>query len=130
MALDIASAPGSVSHFVELIQQGFYTNKYFHRIVPNFVVQGGCPRGDGMGSTPNTLRSEFTPHSYATGTVGLASSGRDTESCQWFVSLLPTPHLDGRYTIIGKVTSGMEVAQRLKVGDQILGIELLNFSAN
>ncbi len=130
MALDIASAPGSVSHFVELIQQGFYTNKYFHRMVPNFVVQGGCPRGDGMGSTPNTLRSEFAPHSYATGTVGLASSGRDTESCQWFVSLLPTPHLDGRYTILGKVTDGMEVAQRLKVGDQILGIELLNFSAN
>jgi cyclophilin family peptidyl-prolyl cis-trans isomerase len=127
MSLDLLNAPGSVSNFIALVQTGFYNNKYFHRMVPNFVVQGGCPRGDGMGSTAYTIRSEFLPATYSTGTVGLASSGRDTESCQWFVSLLPTPHLDGRYSIIGHVQTGMEVVQSLVVGDQIIVISPMNF---
>lgn len=128
MTLDVEQAPGSVANFVNLVRQGFYNGKYFHRMVPNFVVQGGCPRGDGMGSTPYTLRSEFTPLTYSTGTVGLASSGRDTESCQWFISLIPTPHLDGRYTIIGRITSGMQHVAQLEVGDQIISIEPINFT--
>ncbi|MEN9640593.1 MAG: hypothetical protein RLZZ262_2462 [Bacteroidota bacterium] len=128
MALDVKSAPGSVANFVDLAKKGFYNQKYFHRMVPNFVVQGGCPRGDGMGSTPYTIRSEFTPQTYITGAVGLASSGRDTESCQWFISLIPTPHLDGRYTIIGHINSGMECVSNLEVGDQIIRIEPVNFS--
>jgi len=128
MTLDVAAAPGSVSNFVNLVKQGFYNGKYFHRMVPNFVVQGGCPRGDGMGSTPSTLRSEFTPYSYTTGAVGLASSGRDTESCQWFISLAPTPHLEGRYTIIGYITDGMSIVSQLQVGDQIQEITPLNFA--
>ena len=126
--LHIDVAPGSVVNFVSLMQSGFYDNKYFHRMVPNFVIQGGCPRGDGMGSTPYTIRSEFSQLTYLTGTIGLASSGRDTESCQWFMSHLPTPHLDGRYTIFGKVVAGLSVAQQLCIGDQIISIRPLNFS--
>jgi cyclophilin family peptidyl-prolyl cis-trans isomerase len=81
-----------------------------------------------MGSTPYTIRSEFSQLTYLTGTIGLASSGRDTESCQWFMSHLPTPHLDGRYTIFGKVIAGLSVAQQLCIGDQIISIRPLNFS--
>jgi cyclophilin family peptidyl-prolyl cis-trans isomerase len=126
--LNVDNAPGSVVNFVSLMQSGFYDLKYFHRMVPNFVIQGGCPRGDGMGSTPYTIRSEFSPLTYHTGTIGLASSGRDTESCQWFMSHLPTPHLDGRYTILGVVVSGLSVAQQLRIGDQIISIRPLNFT--
>jgi cyclophilin family peptidyl-prolyl cis-trans isomerase len=118
--LALQEAPVSVCNFVQLVQSGFYNGKYFHRMVPNFVIQGGCPRGDGMGSTPYTITSEFSQLTYRTGTVGLASSGRDTESCQWFVTHCPTPHLDGRYTIFGQVSDGMSVVDRLEVGDQIV----------
>ena len=78
-----------------------------------------------MGSTDYTLRSEFALHDYKPGAVGLASSGRDTESCQWFVSHTYTPHLEGRYTIFGYVTSGMEVVNQIMIGDKIVKVELL-----
>jgi cyclophilin family peptidyl-prolyl cis-trans isomerase len=120
--LALEEAPVSVCNFVQLVQTGFYDGKYFHRMVPNFVIQGGCPRGDGMGSTPYTITSEFSQLTYRTGTVGLASSGRDTESCQWFVTHCPTPHLDGRYTIFGQVSEGMSVVDQLQVGDQIVRV--------
>lgn len=112
--------PGSVVSFVKLLRQGYYNGKTFHRVVPNFVVQGGCPRGDGYGGMNYTLRSEFAPLHYKAGTVGLASAGKDTESCQWFISHIPTPHLDGRYTIFAEVKSGMEVVHQLEIGDKIL----------
>ncbi|MCZ4407763.1 peptidylprolyl isomerase [Cryomorphaceae bacterium 1068] len=94
-------APSSVSQIANLAAAGFYDGTYFHRIVPGFVSQGGGPRGDGYGSDDHILRSEFSPLKYGTGVVGLASAGKDTESCQFFFTHLPTPHLDGRYTIIG-----------------------------
>ncbi|WP_448518431.1 peptidylprolyl isomerase [Rhodoflexus sp.] len=112
-------APSSVVSFVKLVKQGYYNGKTFHRVVPDFVVQGGCPRGDGYGGMDYTLRSEFAPLSYKAGMVGLASAGKDTESCQWFISHIPTPHLDGRYTIFAEVKSGMEVVHKLAVGDKI-----------
>jgi cyclophilin family peptidyl-prolyl cis-trans isomerase len=122
--LHVEDAPGTVANFVQLVQDGFYTNKYIHRVIPNFVAQGGCPRGDGMGSTDYTLRSEFRLHSYSTGSVGMASAGPDTESCQWFITHIPTPHLEGRYTIFAHVVEGLEVANKLTIGDRILNITL------
>jgi cyclophilin family peptidyl-prolyl cis-trans isomerase/HEAT repeat protein len=122
--LDVNRSPASVAYISKLAAEGFYTGKFFHRIVPGFVAQGGCPRGDGMGSTDALLRSEWIAHQYEAGTVGLASSGKDTESCQWFITLDQTPHLEGRYTIIGQVTSGLEVAQKLIVGDVILEVTI------
>ncbi|MCC3153834.1 peptidylprolyl isomerase [Hymenobacter sp. BT770] len=118
-------APGAVASFVTLIGQHFYDNLYFHRVVPNFVAQGGDPRGDGNGSAPYNLRSEFGDLHYEEGSVGLASAGKDTESCQFFITHTPTPHLDGRYPIFAQVVGGMDVVHKLEIGDQILGIELV-----
>jgi cyclophilin family peptidyl-prolyl cis-trans isomerase/HEAT repeat protein len=123
--LHVEEAPGSVASFVKLCREGFYNGKSFHRVVPNFVIQGGCPRGDGMGGTDYTLRSEFRLHDYRTGSVGLASSGPDTESCQWFITHIPTPHLEGRYTLFAHVTQGMGIVDQIEVGDTIERIELL-----
>ncbi|SNC67856.1 Peptidyl-prolyl cis-trans isomerase (rotamase) -cyclophilin family [Hymenobacter gelipurpurascens] len=121
----VEEAPGSVASFVELTRQGFYNGRNFHRVVPNFVAQGGCPRGDGWGSSDYNLRSELGPRQYGEGAVGLASAGKDTESCQWFITHAPTPHLDGRYTIFAQVVSGMDVVSRLDIGDRIDRIELV-----
>lgn len=113
-------APASVLNFINLAKDGFFDNKTFHRVVPNFVVQDGCPRGDGYGAQDYTIRSEIGPLWYDDeGMVGMASAGFDTESTQWFVTHSPTPHLDGRYTIFGKVTKGMEVVHQMQVGDKI-----------
>ena len=121
--MNVNEAPGSVASILKLVEDGFYNGKYFHRMVPNFVVQGGCPRGDGFGGVNYTIRSEFSSLKYTSGAVGLASSGPDTESCQWFVTHCPTPHLDGRYTIIGYVIKGMETIHKLGVGDRMIKVE-------
>jgi cyclophilin family peptidyl-prolyl cis-trans isomerase len=123
--LHVEEAPGSVANFVHLVLDGYYNGKAFHRVVSNFVVQGGCDRGDGWGSAPYSIRSEFSGRRYATGSVGLASAGKDTESTQWFITHSPTPHLDGRYTIFGTVSKGMENVHRLEIGDSILSITLV-----
>ncbi len=123
--LKVEDAPGTVANFIKLAESGFYNGKYFHRVIPNFVAQGGCPRGDGMGSTDYTIRSEFALHNYQIGAVGMASSGPDTESCQWFITHCYTPHLEGRYTIFAYVSSGMETVLQLMVGDKIEKIEIL-----
>jgi len=119
MEFYVEESPGSVAAILKLIEDGYYDGKTFHRVVPNFVAQGGCPRGDGWGSLDYTIRSEFTNRGYKTGTVGLASSGKDTESCQWFITHSPTPHLDGRYSIIADVIDGMDIVHQLEVGDII-----------
>lgn len=118
-------APVTVGQLTTLIASGFYTGKFFHRIVPNFVAQTGCPRGDGMGSTDPLLRTESARHAFRTGSMGMASAGRDTESCQWFVTLAPAYSLEGRYTCCGEVTAGMEVLFRLQPGDRILEMHLV-----
>ena len=118
-------APGAVASFVTLIKEHFYDKLYFHRVVPNFVAQGGDPRGDGNGSAPYNLRSEFGDIRYEEGSVGLASAGKDTESCQFFITHTPTPHLDGRYPIFAQVVGGMDVVHKLEIGDQILSVELV-----
>jgi len=119
----VNESPGSVASFVKLAKEGFYNGKMFHRVVPNFVAQDGCPRGDGWGSPDFTIRSEFYPRYYNEGAVGMASAGKDTESSQWFITHNPTSHLDGRYTIFANVVEGMEVVHKLEIGDKIISIE-------
>ncbi len=120
------TAPATVLNFVRLGKLEFFNGKNFHRVVPNFVIQGGCPRGDGYGSMDYSIRSE-TPLNYynKAGMVGMASSGNHTESCQFFITHSPTPHLDGNYTIFAEVISGMDVVSNIQIGDKILRI---NFS--
>lgn len=119
-------APGSVANFVALVRSDFYDNKYFHRVVPNFVIQAGCPRGDGYGSLDYTVRSEVGPYYYDDGGyIGMASAGPDTESTQWFITHRATTHLDGRYTIFGKVIEGMDVVHAILQGDRIVDVRIL-----
>ncbi|MBI1804473.1 MAG: HEAT repeat domain-containing protein [Ignavibacteria bacterium] len=119
-------APFTVMSFLKLAsQRGFFRGKSFHRVVPNFVVQGGDPRGDGWGGPGYSIRSEFSPLTYETGSIGMASAGKDTEGSQFFFMQSPAPHLDGRYTLFGKITSGMEVVNRILVDDHIFDIKII-----
>ena len=119
----VNDSPGSVANFMALADTGYYSPSLFHRVVPNFVAQGGDPRGDGWGGEDYSIRSEIGPLRYQTGSVGMASSGKDTEGVQWFITHSPTPHLDGRYSIFAVVSSGMEVVHQLELGDEIISIE-------
>lgn len=113
-------APGSVANFINLANDNFFDNKVYHRVVPNFVIQGGCPRGDGYGSLDYSIRSELPQLYYDDeGYIGMASAGLHTEGTQWFVTHSPTPHLDGKYTILGKVSEGMDVVHSIVEGDKI-----------
>ncbi len=127
VSLDHKTAPSSVANFISLSLNGYYNGKTFHRVVPNFVIQGGCPRGDGFGSLDYTIASELGPNYYnAAGKLGMASAGKDTEGVQWFITHSPTPHLDGRYTLFGEVTSGMDIVHAITPGDVIQDITILN----
>jgi cyclophilin family peptidyl-prolyl cis-trans isomerase/HEAT repeat protein len=121
----VEEAPGSVANFVQLVKSQYFDAKNFHRVVPNFVIQGGCNRGDGWGSEDYSIRSEFSMRRYTEGSVGMASAGKDTEGTQWFITHSPTPHLDGRYTIFAVVEKGMDAVHKMEVGDRILKVELL-----
>lgn len=125
MELYTEIAPFTVMSMVKLAtQRGFYRGLPFHRVVPNFVIQGGDPRGDGWGGPGYAIRSEFSPLTYETGTVGIASAGKDTEGSQFFITQSPQPHLDGRYTIVGKVVAGMDVVNRILVDDHIYEMDI------
>jgi len=128
LKLYTSSAPGSIANFVKLANDNYYDGKSIHRVVPNFVMQGGCPRGDGYGGLGYTIRSDVSQHYYdEAGYIGMASAGADTEGTQWFITHSATPHLDGRYTIFGKVTSGLDVVQQIQVGDIIQDVRILKF---
>jgi peptidylprolyl isomerase len=115
-------APFTVQSFVKLGEKGFYDNTIFHRVVPNFVIQGGDPTGTGYGGPGYSIRSEFSPYPYREYTVGMASSGKDTEGSQFFITHSPQPHLDTRYTVFGKVTEGFNVVDKIQIGDKIQSI--------
>lgn len=118
--LDVIDAPLTTWNFLELARRGFYTGVLFHRVVPNFVVQAGEPRGDGQGGAGRTIRDELHPAPYLRGTVGMALAGPDTGGSQFFIMHSPAPHLDARYTVFGKVISGMEAVDRIRQGDPII----------
>lgn len=109
----------TVGHFINWAQKGFYRGLTTHRVEPGFVVQGGDPRGDGNGDAGFTIPAEVCQRHYdSAGYVGIADAGKDTGSCQWFITLSPTPRLSGRYTIIGKVTKGMDTVWKIDQGDK------------
>lgn len=112
-------APVTSANFVQLVKNNFYNGIYFHRVVPGFVVQAGDPRGDGWGGTDYTVPCEYNDRSYRRGMVGTAHAGKDSGNSQFFVTHTPQPHLDGKYTLFGEVTSGMDVIDNLMIYDQI-----------
>jgi cyclophilin family peptidyl-prolyl cis-trans isomerase/HEAT repeat protein len=124
LELNVIDAPLTTANFIELARKGFFNNVAFHRIVPDFVVQGGDPRGDGEGGPGYTIRDELNERPYLRGTVGMALDWRDTGGSQFFIALSPAPHLDARYTVFGTVVDGMEVADRLLPWDVIRRVRI------
>ncbi len=117
--LAVGEAPLTAHTIMALARKGFLTNIPFHRVVPNFVVQVGDPRGDGEGGPNFTIRDEINQLPYVRGAVGMALDWRDTGGSQFFITHSPQPHLDARYTIFGRVVKGMEVVDRLQQWDVI-----------
>jgi len=117
-----SEAPLTVDNFVQLARRGYYRGIVFHRVVPNFVVQVGDPRGDGSGGPGYEIRCEINEASYDRAAVGMALSGKDTGGSQWFVTHAPQPHLDGGYTVFGRVIKGMEIVDSIVRGDSITSI--------
>ena len=117
-----AEAPLTVAAFLALVERHYFDGSRWHRVVPNFVIQDGDPRGDGWGGPGFMLRDEVNPVRYETGTVGLALSGPDTGGSQFFITHSPQPHLDGVYTVFGRVVAGFGVLAAIAQGDRIRSI--------
>src|SRR6266699_3420358 len=117
-----AEAPLTVATFLSLVERRYFDGSTWHRVVPNFVVQDGDPRGDGWGGPSFALRDETNPMRYETGTVGMALSGPDTGGSQFFITHSPQPHLDGTYTVFGRVVSGLGALAAIGQGERIRSI--------
>ncbi len=115
-------APLTVSNFIGLAKNGFYNNLTFHRVVSDFVVQGGDPRGDGWGGPAYALPCEYNEKPFKRGTIGMATAGKDTGSSQFFICHSEQPHLNRRYTVFGQVVNGMDVVDKIEIDDKILEI--------
>jgi len=129
-AIDITfypqDAPKTVENFVTLAKKGYYNGLTFHRVVPDFVVQGGCPKGDGTGGPGYTIPAEFNSKKHLRGTVAMARSQHpDSAGSQFYICYGATPHLDRNYTVFGQVTSGMEHVDQIKQGDRMKTVEIL-----
>ena len=122
--LAITDAPLTVTNFVELARKGFFNGIAIHRVVPDFVVQDGDPRGDGEGGPGYTIRDELNETPYLRGTVGMALDWKDTGGSQFFITHSPQPHLDARYTAFGHVVNGIEIVDRLQPWDVIRSVQI------
>jgi peptidyl-prolyl cis-trans isomerase B (cyclophilin B) len=111
-------APNTVKNFVDLAQKGFYDGLSFHRVIPDFMVQGGCPQGTGTGGPGYKIKCEINSNKHLAGTLSMAHAGRDTGGSQFFICHSPQRHLDGVHTTFGK-TEDMEVVNAIRKGDKI-----------
>ena len=114
-------APNTVKNFKNLIQDGFYNGLNFHRVIPNFVIQGGCPNGTGTGGPGYHIPCEINTQKHLTGSLSMAHAGKDTGGSQFFICHSPQPHLDGVHTVFGK-TPDMDVVNLIKPGDKIISV--------
>lgn len=115
LELFASETPITVQNFVKLCKSGFYDGLVFHRVIDGFMIQGGCPRGDGTGGPGYAIKDEFVPslkHG-APGTISMANHGPDTGGSQFFITLAPTPWLDGKHTVFGRVIEGIDVVQSI-----------------
>jgi peptidyl-prolyl cis-trans isomerase B (cyclophilin B) len=119
-------APQTVNNFIFLAREGFYDGVAFHRVISNFVIQGGDPTGTGRGGPGYRFEDELVgnPLKHGTGAISMANAGPNTNGSQFFITHSPQPHLDGRHTVFGKVVEGQEVVNAIRQGDHILGIEI------
>ena len=124
--LDVLDAPLTSDNFIALASKGYFDGLTLHRVVGNFVMQGGDPRGDGDGGPGYSIRDELNQEPYLRGTVGMALAWRDTGGSQFFITHSPQPHLDARYTVFGRVVAGMEVVDRITQGDVMTRVRVWN----
>lgn len=112
-------APKTVENFEKLINKGYYDGLTFHRVIPNFVIQGGCPKGDGTGGPGYSIKCETkgNPRKHGRGALSMAHAGKDTGGSQFFITHSPQPHLDGVHTVFGQVIEGMDVVNKIKAKD-------------
>lgn len=115
-------APVTVNNFVSLSRRGFYNGLTFHRVIPGFMAQGGDPNGNGTGGPGYKFQDEFSQRTHVTGTLSMANSGPNTNGSQFFICYAPQPHLNGKHTVFGQCTQGMDVVQKLVNGDKMIEI--------
>jgi peptidyl-prolyl cis-trans isomerase B (cyclophilin B) len=119
-------APKTVENFVTLAKKGFYDGLTFHRVEPNFVVQGGDPKGNGMGGPGYTIKAEFNKQKHVRGALAMArSQSPDSAGSQFYITLAPSHFLDGQYTVFGTVTSGMDVVDKIRKGDKMKSVKII-----
>ncbi|RKD25652.1 peptidylprolyl isomerase [Ammoniphilus oxalaticus] len=120
-------APGTVENFVKLINDGYYNGLSFHRVIPGFVAQGGCPHGTGTGGPGYQIKCETqgNPHKHERGSLSMAHAGKDTGGSQFFIVYEPQPHLDGVHTVFGKVVEGMEHVDQINQGDKMKEVKIV-----
>ena len=119
-------APKTVNNFVFLAKEGFYDDVSFHRVIKNFMIQGGDPTGTGRGGPGYKFEDELkeNPLKHETGVISMANSGPNTNGSQFFITHSPQPHLNGRHTVFGKVMSGQDVVDAIQQGDKMLRVEI------
>ena len=117
-------APKTVNNFVFLAKEGFYDGISFHRVINDFVIQGGDPTGTGMGGPGYQFEDETknNPHKHETGTLSMANAGANTNGSQFFITHSPQPHLNGKHTVFGQVTSGMDVVNQIRARDKMIHV--------
>ncbi|MFE8699285.1 peptidylprolyl isomerase [Cytobacillus sp. FJAT-54145] len=120
-------APGTVENFEKLIKEGFYNGLNFHRVIPGFVAQGGCPHGTGTGGPGYSIKCETAgnPHKHERGSLSMAHAGKDTGGSQFFIVYEPQPHLNGVHTVFGKVVEGMEYVDDIQQGDKMKEVRVI-----
>jgi peptidyl-prolyl cis-trans isomerase B (cyclophilin B) len=120
-----ADAPNTVKNFVDLSEKGFYDGLNFHRVIPNFMVQGGCPQGTGTGGPGYKINCEINHNKHEAGSLAMAHAGKNTGGSQFFICHSPQRHLDGVHTVFGK-TEDMAVVNAIKGGDKIQSIKIVH----
>lgn len=128
MTLDLypSYAPKTVNNFVFLAREGFYDGIVFHRVISNFMVQGGDPTGSGKGGPGYRFEDEFlgNPLKHETGVISMANAGPNTNGSQFFITHAPQPHLDGKHTVFGKVVEGQDIVNAIRQGDMMMKVTI------
>lgn len=116
--------PVTVNNFVFLAREGFYDNTTFHRVIADFMAQGGDPTGSGCGGPGYSFADEFSKHTHVSGALSMANAGPNTNGSQFFITYSPQPHLNNRHSVFGQLIEGMDVLKQLKNGDAIVKITI------
>ena len=124
LELFASDVPVTVNNFVFLAREGFYDGTIFHRIIPDFMAQGGDPTGTGTGGPGYSFADEFTEHTHITGALSMANAGPNTNGSQFFITYTPQHHLDGKHSVFGQLIEGMDVLKKIKNGDTIIRITI------